>query len=325
MSQRILAIAPYGSNVHTHAVSGQTFRRDSESYVSNGPVIDGAQGAAETLCGRTEYGAADLLAPAAVDCPECREVMAAYGPGIGAEAPEDDGQEDEAPEAPEAAQEPQEAPRCAACGITLKLRTPRLSAARWVHTATPPVPHVAETDAPVPAEAAQEPQEAPTVPMRAEDVAHRIGATVVLADGRTRTLTGARFHARTVTLLYAEGPSDTYRRSALVDTRGAEPWPSPARVTCPRCYGSGGIYVGPDPFDRSERMSACPDCGGLGEIPDPSLSARPARTHRDPGDPRVVCEVCGSDAILCPGHEAAPPTAAELSALVDGNPWQARP
>jgi hypothetical protein len=38
---------------------------------------------------------------------------------------------------------------CTSCGIALKVRAPRLSAARWVHTATPPVPHVAETDAPI--------------------------------------------------------------------------------------------------------------------------------------------------------------------------------
>jgi hypothetical protein len=51
-------------------------------------------------------------------------------------------------------------PTCTACGIALKLRTPLRSAARWVHTAIPPVPHVAETDAAIPAAATDEQRQA---------------------------------------------------------------------------------------------------------------------------------------------------------------------
>lgn len=44
-----------------------------------------------------------------------------------------------------------EVPNCTICGVALKLSTPRRSAARWIHTVTPPAPHVAETDAAIPA------------------------------------------------------------------------------------------------------------------------------------------------------------------------------
>ncbi len=42
---------------------------------------------------------------------------------------------------------------CTECGIALKVRRPLRSAARWVHTAIPPIPHVAETASPIPSEA----------------------------------------------------------------------------------------------------------------------------------------------------------------------------